>query len=101
MKRILVRDYKQLIRELHDIENCPMNAVVRFNSDFEIELTSDFYPASDDQYTLGRACDVAEWLGCLYDEPLTDNLYSITLDTAKWLTSELTSIMKDYEFYDN
>ena len=78
MKRIRVDDYKTLIRELHDVDNYPMNAVVRYDADFNIELTSDLYPEND-MYTLGRACDVSEWLGYIYDETLTENLNSINI----------------------
>lgn len=96
-KRVLVSDYKALIRELHDEDHYPVNAVVRFTDDYQLELTSDLYDMDENEYELGRACDVAEWLGCVYGNTLTKNLSGITLSAARWLTDQIDEIIKDTE----
>ena len=92
--RVSISNYKELVRDLRGEDNYPMNAVVRVDANnFSVYMESGLYSLDDNTIELGRACDILDWIGIDPDVSVSENLKNITIDTAKWLTGEIESLI--------
>lgn len=98
MTKIKVADLKDLVRNLRDEDNYPMNAVIKVDTyDFRIWMESGLYDLEESEIEFGRACDLLDFFGIDYDLSLTENLKYINKEMASFVTSSVGEVLSSIE----